>query len=148
MRKKPQVRAYFACSAYRVFLTGGQEVAGSNPASPTRENPRSYLGFVGCLASTANENGYCERTRLWAISASWPPTACLWRSNIQAGVCGASLATAQARFFSLLVSRVVPTGTFRVTGEQGVKKTGLGIVPNRPGFHLPTYSSYRLSRVS
>ena len=84
---------------------------------------------MGCLASTANENGYCERTRLWAISASWPPTACLWRSNIQAGVCGASLATAQARFFSLLVSRVVPTGTFRVTGEQGVKKTGLGIVP-------------------
>ena len=42
-RRKPQVRGYFACSAYRVFLTGGQEVAGSNPASPTNKTP-AYAG--------------------------------------------------------------------------------------------------------
>ena len=87
---------------------------------------------MGCLASTANENGYFLATT--SAHTCGPPA----RHGLPQRVFGA--VTSGLAFvvpplllpklaFSLLVSRVVSPGTFRVTGEQGVKKTGLGIVP-------------------
>ena len=61
-------------------LTGGQEVVGSNPASPTKENPRRNGGFlipgvelvVPAGAYRAPINPKSERTTVRRLPAAFP----------------------------------------------------------------------------